>query len=876
MRQQTVPCLALLAAAMLVATPAAAAVPRDAPTAPACLADTPLVPFAGHTLPLSTAPDPQSMTLERAFPLLPPFASPVAVTAAGDGTRRLFVAERTGRILVFRADTEATGARTFLDLRTRVESGGADEGVLGIAFDPAYILNGLFYVHYVSPAAQCDGLRTCTRLEQYRVSADPDVADPASRSVLLEVSQPVRLHQGGPIAFGPDGMLYVALGDGDASGNPLGTGQDLGSLLGKVLRIDPHGAFPYAVPPDNPFASNVFGWRPEIWAYGLRQPAGLAFDPATGWLWLGDRGQSAREEIDVLAGGGANLGWNWCEGSLDVAGRRCRDLVSLPPVLEYPHNGTGGFVVTGGRVYRGDRLPTLFGAYVYSDFSTGLMWAFDGARSVQIAGMNQVTAFAEAPDGELLVVRGSDGRIHRFRDAPFGASSGLPPLLSSTALFADMAAAAPAPGLVPYDVNVSQASEGARVRRWLALPAGAQLHVEPNGGLTYPTGAVLMQHFDFPGASGARPAETRLLLRQEARWLAASYRWNAAGTDAELVTQSSDGTVAIGGGASRSWHFPGPSECTGCHARSVGTLLGAKPAQLHLAWRCAGGQESQLAAWQQLGLLDATLAPPAPRDTLVDPENADARLSRRARSLLEVRCASCHQPAGRAPGDMDLRIRTGLASMRVVGVPVTSGSRGLPNPVRLAPGDRTRSMVWHRAQTTVRLDAMPPQRIAVDPVEVAVLGAWIDADPTRDMDGDGIAADDDVCPDAFDPAQGDADRDFVGDACDAICANGLDDDGDGLVDLGADPGCQNAAMWARENPACSNGVDDDVDGAADWPRDKTCVAPWQDDEGTAVVQLGCGLLGIEGAAAAWALLAIARRRAQRARASAPGSSRRGS
>ena len=259
--------------------------------------------------------------------------------------------------------------------------------------------------------------------------------------------------------------------------------------------------------------------------------------------------------------------------------------------------------------------------------------------------------------------------------------------------------------------------------------------------------------------------------------------------------------------------------------------------------------ESQLAAWESLGLLDGPAPRPAPADTLVDPENPDARLGRRTRALLEVRCASCHQPTGRAPGDMDLRRSTPLADMHLVDVPVSNGTLGIPGVVRLAPREKERSMLWQRVHTPDRTVAMPPLRGRVDPVDVALLGAWIDADPTRDVDADGAPDDEDVCPDLFDPLQGDADRDDVGDLCDAVCANGLDDDGDGLADFGADPGCQNAEGWAREAPACSDGLDNDGDGGVDWPRDGTCIAPWQADEAASVVNLGCGLSGMEAVAA---------------------------
>ena len=231
-------------------------------------------------------------------------SSPVDLTSP-DGDPRLFVVEQAGRIRVIRDGVVAE--TPFLDIRDRVRAGG-ERGLLGLAFHPRYVENGRFFVDYTDAAG--------TVVERYRVSGDPDLADPASAFPVLRVAQPFANHNGGQVAFGPDGMLYAGLGDGGGAGDPLDQGQDVETLLGSILRIDVDSAEPYAIPPDNPFAAG--GGRPEIWAYGLRNPWRFSFDTPTGRLYIGDVGQDRREEIDVAGAGdgGLNFGWPTTEGTL--------------------------------------------------------------------------------------------------------------------------------------------------------------------------------------------------------------------------------------------------------------------------------------------------------------------------------------------------------------------------------------------------------------------------------------------------------------------------------------------------------------------------------------------------------------------------------
>ncbi|HEX6629462.1 MAG TPA: PQQ-dependent sugar dehydrogenase [Gemmatimonadaceae bacterium] len=347
-------------------------------------------------------PPPGALAL-RARPVVTGLESPLFLTApAGDA--RLFVVEQPGRIRV--VEDGQLRPTPFLDITAKVASGG-ERGLLGLAFHPRYAENGWFYVDYTDR-------RGDTRVERYRVSADRDVADPASATLVLAVDQPYANHNGGQVSFGPDGYLYVALGDGGSGGDPQGNGQSLGTLLGKLLRLDVDGGAPYAVPRDNPFVGRA-GARGEIWAYGLRNPWRFAFDAPAGRLYIADVGQGAREEIDVapLAAGGLNYGWNRTEGTRCYGAASCDRGGLTPPVLDYGHDG-GACSVTGGYVYRGDdpALAPLVGSYFYSDYCAGWLRSLrvgpDGrvtdARGWDVGDLGQVLSFGVDAAGRLYVL----------------------------------------------------------------------------------------------------------------------------------------------------------------------------------------------------------------------------------------------------------------------------------------------------------------------------------------------------------------------------------------------------------------------------------------------------------------------------------------
>jgi glucose/arabinose dehydrogenase len=337
----------------------------------------------------------------------------VYIAHAGDGSGRLFIVERPGIIRLF-AGGQLRSA-PFLDVTSRVGSGGSEQGLLSVAFPPGYATTGRFYVYYTD-------LQGEIVVARYHVSADPDVADPTSEQIVLTIPHPTYAnHNGGQLAFGPlDGHLYLGTGDGGGAGDPSGNAQNPGVLLGKLLRIDVESGNPltYTVPATNPYTQTV-GYRPEIWALGLRNPWRFSFDRQTGDLYIGDVGQGAREEVDVQPAssrGGENYGWNILEGTLCYTpSSGCTPPARyVPPVAEYDH--TQGCAIAGGTVYRGTVYPSLAGLYLYADFCSGLLWGMRSEAGVWSSALlatvgSQVSAFGEDDAGGVYLADYGTGRV---------------------------------------------------------------------------------------------------------------------------------------------------------------------------------------------------------------------------------------------------------------------------------------------------------------------------------------------------------------------------------------------------------------------------------------------------------------------------------
>lgn len=339
-------------------------------------------------------------------------SSPVAFESSRDGTRRVFIVEQGGTIRIIQNGSLLPDP--FLDITNLVESGG-EEGLLGLAFHPSYKQNGRFFVDYTRRVSG----QLQSVIAEYHVSAnDPNKADPSSGTEVLVVDQPFDNHNGGQLAFGPDKYLYISFGDGGSGGDPFGNGQNLGVLLGKLLRIDIDSGPPYQIPPDNPFVNNPSA-RGEIWVYGMRNPWRFSFDRRSRRLFVGDVGQDSWEEVDIVTGGG-NYGWNVMEGNhcYPPGTPSCDETGKTLPIAEYSHSE--GEAIIGGYVYRGSAITSLSGIYVFGDLN-GKMWGLKEVspgtwnRALLLATGKSISGFGQDDAGEMYVLDYGSGTVYRIK-----------------------------------------------------------------------------------------------------------------------------------------------------------------------------------------------------------------------------------------------------------------------------------------------------------------------------------------------------------------------------------------------------------------------------------------------------------------------------
>ncbi len=646
---------------------------------------------------------PESIAFEPAFEHVV-FEEGVALAhRPGDDSRRYLVT-KPGVVYTFTADE---GPDVFVDIRDRVET-ASEAGLLGIAFHPDFASNGEVFLSYTTPGTG----RFVSRISRMTSPDGGLTLDPDSETVVLALEQPYANHNGGDIHFGPDGMLYIGFGDGGAGSDPHGHGQDPTTQLAAMLRIDVDGGDPYAIPPDNPFASG--GGAPEIYATGLRNPWRFNFDVETGELWVGDVGQNQWEEVDVVSRGD-NLGWNVKEGAECFGRDDCADPTLVEPVAQY--RNTGGATVVGGHVYYGTALPELDGAFVYSDYYTGRVWAVRRGQTPQVlhrSGGRRVAAWARDEAGELYgVVFG--GGIVRMVAAPEAGPDDFPRVLSDSGcvLLDDPTAAAP--GTIAYDVALPFWSDGADKLRWLSVPEGERLTVGDDGDFVAPVGTTLVKTFLREGA----PIETRLFVRHDdGGWAGYSYAWRGDGSDADFVPEGQD----AGAGAT-AWHFPAIEDCSFCHTDVAGGSLGLETAQLAVTIETDEGPMDQLDHWVALGLLDAR-----PPGTVHPGEQAP--IADRARAYLHVNCSQCHRPdgpSGRAL--LDLRVTTPLAETGLCDPP-RAGDGDLPGLSVLVPGDAASSVLPARMRSVESLRMPPIGSGVVDVAGVELLETWIDGLPS--------------------------------------------------------------------------------------------------------------------------------------------------
>jgi uncharacterized repeat protein (TIGR03806 family) len=704
----------------------------------------------------------------NAFPRLK-FNEPLDMTSA-PGTERLFVVERFGRILSFPNDSSASSGETLLER----------DGVsfYGLAFHPQFQTNGWFYVTItVGP----DGDPRGTRVSRFHVGRDnPLHADPGSERIILE--WPAGGHNGGCLKFGPDGYLYVATGDSSGIADEKRNGQNLSTLSGAILRIDvntPDDGPPYAVPGDNPFV-DTGGARPEIWAYGLRQPWKMSIDRETGDFWAGNVGQDLWEQIFLIERGG-NYGWSVMEGSHPFGPDRERGPTPfIPPVVEHDHAEFRS--ITGGFVYHGARLPELRGAYIYGDYDTGKIWMFRYDREARkvtehrelVDSALRLVGFGEDHAGELYLVDHMGGVIDRLERNPAAdTTADFPRRLSETGLFASTADQQPAPGVIPYDVNAPQWLDGASAERWLAIPGDATIEFD---GITYPQPAPGAPHgWKFPDGTVAvetilmetqpgrpesrRRLETRILHYEHLAggeevgdqfWRGYSYLWNEDQTDAVLLedplgtdlTLPIAGPAAEGGTRTQTWHVPGRAECMVCHNMAAKYVLGVNTLQLNRDFDYGSVAANQLDVFQRLGLFGGSLSESADRlPRVVDYRDESLDTAERARGYLHANCSHCHRKWGGGNAEFLLLSTVSLKDMGIADVPPGHGGFYIPDARILAPGAPQRSVLYYRM---AKLGPGRMPRIGSSEVDEAGLGLirdWIAGlGSTPDQTGDFIAS----------------------------------------------------------------------------------------------------------------------------------------
>lgn len=705
-------------------TPAAAGAEESPPSADR--------PRWQNTRLLGSPEPPAPYTVERVFRQLelraPLYVAPVP------GSNLLFVVlsggeeDRPAKLLAIENAPETAETSTVLEVERRL--------IYGLTFHPRFRENGYLYLFTNGPWNTGDRRN---RVSRYTLDPrDPTKCDPASELVILEWASGG--HDGGDLAFGADGMLYITAGDGTSDSDGYDSGQDITNLLAALLRIDvdhPSPDRPYSVPADNPFVNHVRA-RPEIWAYGFRNPWRMGIDERTGDIWVGNNGQDQWETAHLVHKAD-NYGWSVYEGSHPFYIHRRRGPTPIvPPTIEHPHSEFRS--LTGGVVYYGVKFPELDGTYLYGDYATGKIW---GARHregqltfwQELADTTlQIAAFRVDQRGDLLIVDHGGGLYRLVRSAPDPDRPVFPTKLSDTGLFGATGEHRLAPGVLPYWVNAPGWTDGAEVERFLALPGDGQIDFAESRGWSFPNGTVLGQTLTIGPAVGGPSSgvrvETRLMLRQDNEWVGYSFRWNDAQTDAELLPKQGAEWLLPAAlssqAARRTWRSPSRTECMTCHSRAANYTLGLTTVQMNCDHDFGDGPENQLVWLERQGLLTGKLEkPPADLPKLVSPHDAAAPLEARARSYLHANCSACHIEAGGGNAQMELEFTREQDRMKLIGVRPQHDTFGLANAMLVAPAQPDQSVLVQRLSRRGPGQMPPLGTHQVDEQAVALFRAWI-------------------------------------------------------------------------------------------------------------------------------------------------------
>ena len=733
----------------------------------------PVAPFSNGALPtLSIVPT--GVEVVEAFPALD-WESPIDAKPWPGQAGQLMVAEMDGRIFKL-ADDDATTTRSeVLNITDRVwylnwDIGAPTHkhgGIFSAVFHPQFGTGTgkdhlyVFYVHHPtndSPDAAVDETKPFyNRLSRFTWNGSAFA--PASEQILLHLHDTTKGHEGGGMAFGADGFLYLAFGDGgNASSSATEFTQKLdsharsgvfrmdvdqqGGSVSRPIRRQPAGAGSYSanyyVPKSNPWAEPHDGPAAavleEFYAIGLREPHRMSFDAATGF-WIGDVGASQFEEVNLMDAPGLNFQWNYQEGSGPGFSSVPNPLIGTErgPLHEYDHS-TGNCII-GGHVYRGSAMPFLQGRYLFGDNGTQLVYAleFDPLTKEKIgvqpiaqgrAGgiWNGISSFGIDSAGEPLLLQlgaGVNGAAQISRLKPAGPPGGsgtweYPPLLSQTGVFTDLPALTPAPSMIPYDVNMPLWSAGVAKQRWVMIPndgvantAAERITYSSGGAWQLPVGSVFVKHFARPDNHAA--LETRIMVHGSDGWGGVTYKWRADGTEADLLEEGGEEVLTIGGDTFE-YLYPSRAQCNLCHTPVAGPVLGFRTRQLHRDFAYPGGEiANQIESLSVAGFIDPALTVEDLAAVLTSADKDDPAVGDEdwVRSYLDSNCAHCHQPGASSRAFFDARLSTPLANQSLVCGPVIDGL-GAPAPAVVKPGSYENSVMLLRMNTIDECCSMPP------------------------------------------------------------------------------------------------------------------------------------------------------------------------
>lgn len=633
-----------------------------------------------------------------------------------------------------------------------------------IAFHPRFAENGYVYIGWNGTTG--DQKKKHSKITRYTMmTKPPHTLDVASEKTIIEWESDG--HNGAAVCFGNDGMMYVTSGDGTSDSDTNLTGQRTDLMLAKVLRIDvdhPEGGKEYRVPKDNPFFNDK-RFVPETYAYGLRNPWRICCDAKTGHIWVGQNGQDLWEQAYFVRPGD-NYGWSVTEGSHPFyPNRQAGPTPIVKPTVEHHHSEARS--LTGGIVYHGEKLPRIKGWYLYGDYSTGRIWAAKhngrelmGHIEAAITPM-KITAFSTDPRGELLIcdhAAGGNGGFYTLVPNPKKTADPFPRKLSESGLFTSVKDHALKAGAIPYSVNAPFWSDGAHKERFVVLPPSGTVGYKRDRGWEFPDLTVLVKSFALEAKEGDAASrkwiETRFLTKQGGEWFGYSYKWNDAGTDAELVGAKGADVEYTVGARKQTWHYPSRSECMVCHSRAANYVLGLCEIQMNKDHTYPSGRtENQLRVLERFGVLrtdwhaevrgkvkDKTNTPqagqravppasllPQPPDKLkrlADPYDKTADLTARAKSWLHANCASCHVEAGGGNAQMELEFKTALDKMRILDVKPVHTTFDLPDAKLIAPGAPERSVLIHRMGTRGSGQMPPLASSRVDEAGLELMREW--------------------------------------------------------------------------------------------------------------------------------------------------------